>query len=260
MTKQLRRQWMKYFYEHSIYCKNHHMLPTNKTSRKEWIAHMLKYHEDPYLTIEVGWLKQLIRQYHFNKKSYVVDIKFDCLFYCQLDIINEKNVCHILESISQAKQTYIVIDLRTCSGGRIDACIQLLSHFLSGDYLKLHYAHKTIVYSNDAQPKYLPMKMMVWVSKNTISAAEILAYALRAKYKNCVLIGTKTKQKQSGQTTYVDIKSRMSFTFSTFTWTIPGVVKNLNDFINLDNDTNKPFLTDDDYWHETLKYMDYVVM
>ncbi len=256
MSKQLRRQWTKHFYEQSIYCKNQQVIMTNKLSKKEWIAHMLKHQEDPYLNIEVGWLKQLIRQYHFNKKSYVIDIKFDCLLYCQLDIINENNVCHILDAICHANQTFMVIDLRTCAGGRIDACVQFLNYFLQGDYLKLHFAQKTVVYANDVQNKYLPKKVMIWVSKDTISAAEILAYALRAKYKNCVLIGTKTKQKQSGQTTYVDFKSRLAFTFSTFRWSIPGVDESLNDFINLDNDTSKLFFTNDDYWQETLKCID----
>lgn len=202
-------------------------------SFKKWIEGLT---DDPYLNFEYGRKKirgvnRLLTDHHI-----VYEEKFNLFLKITCNALTFEAVDEIQKCLNSSKCKNLILDLRNCQGGMLNAAIDLIREFITCDvFLETYNNNRLTQYFSKTYSQLKYDHILVWVGSNTISSAEILAYVLRAKLKNCHLIGSETAGKSYGQTTFFEKNKKCLLSFSSFKWNIPGEEQSLRELIALDN-------------------------
>ncbi|MHB1042314.1 MAG: S41 family peptidase [Eubacteriales bacterium] len=106
-----------------------------------------------------------------------------------------------LKALKDKGVTNVIIDLRDCPGGILNAAVKIAGNFLEPGQVVtsvINRSGKRETYRATGEPMGKGLKLAVLVNKNSASAAEILAGALQ-DYGRAVLIGGQTYGKGSVQ-------------------------------------------------------------
>lgn len=140
--------------------------------------------------------------------------------YMQISRFNEKTPDQLIDAVEEmtaAGARGLIFDLRLCGGGLVDATARALDYLLpEGNIISATYAdgHSTVLHTSDKAEVNLPMAVLT--TKNTASAAELFAAALR-DYGKGVLIGSTTYGKGVMQRTFgLHDGSSVKFTIAEF--------------------------------------------
>ncbi len=118
----------------------------------------------------------------------VAFLKFGCI---GKNAANEISV--LIQTIKTNKKLVgLILDLRDCPGGSFEAGIGIASQFLDGHVVVEMQKREAVLKFSSAGPDILnKIPLVVLQNKNTCSAAEIIAAALKA-HKRAILIGQNT--------------------------------------------------------------------
>lgn len=184
-----------------------------------------------------------------SNEEYIFDIKFNNTLYVSFNRFSDIN-CYkaINDIIKHANKKFLILDLRGNSGGDIENTIKICNLLTEKcEVVTLQYKYKNITYFSD-EKKICFKNIIIFVDKHTASSSEILALSLKENNNNVYILGTSTKNKKIGQTSYTNKKYKYYFTYSSFKWTVNGFdTTKLNEYIDNDNKFNNHYNNYNDY-------------
>lgn len=134
-----------------------------------------------------------------------------------------------VKSLSERGATHFALDLRDNPGGLMDAGVNLARLFLSsGVVMEQQFRNKEIKnFSVESTGPLANIPLVVFINRNSASAAEIAAGALQAQ-KRAVLIGEPSYGKNTIQLVY-ELQDGSSLHVTSANWSIPGLEYKLED-------------------------------
>lgn len=125
---------------------------------------------------ELKWLKK------------IAHLKFDCI--SKEGAKEVENQLHKIKSAPGLKG--LILDLRDCPGGSFEAAVGIASQFLDGHVvIEMQKKKELSKFSSASSDTLNKLPIVILQNKNTCSAGEIIAAALKA-HKRAILIGTTT--------------------------------------------------------------------
>ncbi len=114
----------------------------------------------------------------------------------------------------------LILDVRGNVGGSILQGLQVLDRFIADGVLGFRRVRGVSVPIAYANPRAVPLPLVVLVDEATASTAEIVAGALQA-YERATLVGTVTAGKGIGQTS-IELTDGAEIQLVSFEWLLPG--------------------------------------
>lgn len=205
---------------------------TEDNDYKELKEKLLK--QDKILISEFRGFLNLTKQdaftdfiYNGNLKDYnryLFDIKFKNTLYISFNYFSDDNCYKVIKDIKEnSDKKDLIIDLRGNAGGSVENAIKICNLLSEKcEIVTLQYKHKKITYYSDENIIHFN-NITIFVDNNTASSSEILSLSLKENNDNVYLLGTATRNKEVGQTSYSNKKYKYYFTYSSFRWTVNGV-------------------------------------
>ncbi|WP_054942483.1 S41 family peptidase [Paenibacillus ihuae] len=125
------------------------------------------------------------------------DIKLHDILYISFTNFNDESAIDIEGLLHKYQHmTYLILDLRNNSGGKLDACLKIARPLLPRcDMLLLNYKEKQVIHRKINSEGYSFKKIFILVNHHTASCSEILTLMLVQKLQNVYLIGEGTVKK-----------------------------------------------------------------
>jgi carboxyl-terminal processing protease len=141
-----------------------------------------------------------------NVPQVLVKMAADRIGYVYLAEFGDKSDEQVIKSvdrlIAQGAKA-LILDLRGDPGGRVSCVAKIASEFLKNGEPIVSFAHQDMLsqeYITDGDGKFARLPLVVLVDKNSASASEIMAGAMKDLRKGIVVIGSHTYGKGSEQT------------------------------------------------------------
>lgn len=188
------------------------------------------------------------------------DLKDEEIWYISLNIFWEdtsKEFKELLDTFTNDKTKWIIIDLRDNWWGLLQSAVEILSNFIpNGKTLvttKYKNSQANEVYPSENTWKIFDKKIVILINWNTASASEITAWALR-NYNKAILVWEKSYWKWSVQQPFsLPDGSMLKLTIAK--WYTPNDVSIDHNWIKPDVEVS---FKKEDYTPETWKEKDFV--
>lgn len=188
------------------------------------------------------------------------DLKDEEIWYISLNIFWEdtsKEFKELLDTFTNDKTKWIIIDLRDNWWGLLQSAVEILSNFIpNGKTLvttKYKNSQANEVYPSENTWKIFDKKIVILINWNTASASEITAWALR-DYNKAILVWEKSYWKWSVQQPFsLPDGSMLKLTIAK--WYTPNDVSIDHNWIKPDVEVS---FKKEDYTPETWKEKDFV--
>ncbi|WP_342437646.1 S41 family peptidase [Paenibacillus sp. FSL L8-0436] len=163
-------------------------------------------------------VKSFAKRKRMNEIKY--DIKLHDILYIAFTSFNDESSAEIGSLLDKyAKMSYLILDLRNNSGGKLDACLKIARQLLPRcNMLILNYKEKQVIYQKINNEFYDFKKIFILVNPHTASCSEILALMLVQKLHNVHLIGEGTVKKTVTLHAVTNLKYRYHFSITDARW------------------------------------------
>lgn len=139
------------------------------------------------------------------------------LFYTDLQSHNINNDVSIdfekaIQVLNLKKISNLIIDLRNNSGGSFDACIKMLSHFITdGPLIQIKNNKNEITISRPMPTKTIYKgNVVILINENSASASEIFAATMQ-DYNKAIIIGTNSSYGKGSVQSIIDFSDMNQF-------------------------------------------------
>lgn len=191
------------------------------------VNHWLKsnYIEDKYTKME--------RLHPGYKSSFYADQIIKDVLYLKIGYLTDEEYRKIGFYITESKTDYLIMDMRNCAGGSVEAAIRIAELFImKGEICSLHYLKGTQTFHSKKESVRQFKNIYIMTNQYTMSSAEILIMAMAMNQNNVYIVGCETYKKNIGQKVLTLKRDSIRFSYSAFEWRVHGFgIGNLYPFL-----------------------------